>query len=157
MAKKILITGGAGYIGSHTALELLNEGYEVVVYDNLCNSSKESLKRVEELTGKMITFYEGDVMDEVALKAMLEKEGVDAVIHCAALKAVGESVQKPLEYYRNNITGTLTLMDVMKQTGVKNIVFSSSATVYGSPEEMPITEILATAFCDNFGVWACRR
>ena len=131
MAKKILITGGAGYIGSHTALELLNEGYEVVVYDNLCNSSKESLKRVEELTGKTITFYEGDVMDEAALKAMLEKEGVDAVIHCAALKAVGESVQKPLEYYRNNITGTLTLMDVMKQTGVKNIVFSSSATVYG--------------------------
>ena len=121
MAKKILITGGAGYIGSHTALELLNEGYEVVVYDNLCNSSKESLKRVEELTGKTITFYEGDVMDEAALKAMLEKEGVDAVIHCAALKAVGESVQKPLEYYRNNITGTLTLMDVMKQTGVKNI------------------------------------
>ena len=119
MAKKILITGGAGYIGSHTALELLNEGYEVVVYDNLCNSSKESLKRVEELTGKTITFYEGDVMDEAALKAMLEKEGVDAVIHCAALKAVGESVQKPLEYYRNNITGTLTLMDVMKQTGVK--------------------------------------
>ena len=113
MAKKILITGGAGYIGSHTALELLNEGYEVVVYDNLCNSSKESLKRVEELTGKTITFYEGDVMDEAALKAMLEKEGVDAVIHCAALKAVGESVQKPLEYYRNNITGTLTLMDVM--------------------------------------------
>ena len=121
MAKKILITGGAGYIGSHTALELLNEGYEVVVYDNLCNSSKESLKRVEELTGKTITFYEGDVMDEAALKAMLEKEGVDAVIHCAALKAVGESVQKPLEYYRNNITGTQTLMDVMKQTGVKNI------------------------------------
>lgn len=119
MTKKILITGGAGYIGSHTALELLNEGYEVVVYDNLCNSSKESLKRVEELSGKHITFYEGDVMDETALKAMMEKEGVDAVIHCAALKAVGESVQKPLEYYRNNITGTLTLMDVMKQTGVK--------------------------------------
>ena len=99
MAKKILITGGAGYIGSHTALELLNEGYEVVVYDNLCNSSKESLKRVEELTGKHITFYEGDVMDEAALKEMFEKENVDAVIHCAALKAVGESVQKPLEYY----------------------------------------------------------
>ena len=128
MAKKILITGGAGYIGSHTALELLNEGYEVVVYDNLGNSSKESLKRVEELTGKHITFYEGDVMDEAALKEMFEKENVDAVIHCAALKAVGESVQKPLEYYRNNITGTLTLMDVMKQTGVKNIVFSSSAS-----------------------------
>ena len=129
MAKKILITGGAGYIGSHTALELL--------------------KRVEELTGKMITFYEGDVMDEAALKAMLEKEGVDAVIHCAALKAVGESVQKPLEYYRNNITGTLTLMDVMKQTGVKNIVFSSSATVYGSPEEMPITEECPKGQCTN--------
>ena len=140
MTKKILITGGAGYIGSHTALELLNEGYEVVVYDNLCNSSKESLKRVEELSGKHITFYEGDVMDETALKAMMEKEGVDAVIHCAALKAVGESVQKPLEYYRNNITGTLTLMEVMQQVGVKNIVFSSSATVYGDPAEIPITE-----------------
>ena len=153
MAKKILITGGAGYIGSHTALELLNEGYEVVVYDNLCNSSKESLKRVEELTGKHITFYEGDVMDEAALKEMFEKENVDAVIHCAALKAVGESVQKPLEYYRNNITGTLTLMDVMKQTGVKNIVFSSSATVYGSPEEMPITEECPKGQCTNPYGW----
>ena len=153
MTKKILITGGAGYIGSHTALELLNEGYEVVVYDNLCNSSKESLKRVEELSGKHITFYEGDVMDETALKAMMEKEGVDAVIHCAALKAVGESVQKPLEYYRNNITGTLTLMDVMKQTGVKNIVFSSSATVYGSPEEMPITEECPKGQCTNPYGW----
>ena len=153
MTKKILITGGAGYIGSHTALELLNERYEVVVYDNLCNSSKESLKRVEELSGKHITFYEGDVMDETALKAMMEKEGVDAVIHCAALKAVGESVQKPLEYYRNNITGTLTLMDVMKQTGVKNIVFSSSATVYGSPEEMPITEECPKGQCTNPYGW----
>ena len=121
--------------------------------NNLCNSSKESLKRVEELTGKTITFYEGDVMDEAALKAMLEKEGVDAVIHCAALKAVGESVQKPLEYYRNNITGTLTLMDVMKQTGVKNIVFSSSATVYGSPEEMPITEECPKGQCTNPYGW----
>ena len=153
MTKKIYITGGAGYIGSHTAMELLNEGYEVVVYDNLCNSSKESLKRVEELSGKHITFYEGDVMDEAALKAMLEKEGVDAVIHCAALKAVGESVQKPLEYYRNNITGTLTLMDVMKQTGDKNIVFSSSATVYGSPEEMPITEECPKGQCTNPYGW----
>ena len=149
MTKKILITGGAGYIGSHTALELLNEGYEVVVYDNLCNSSKESLKRVEELSGKHITFYEGDVMDETALKAMMEKEDVDAVIHCAALKAVGESVQKPLEYYRNNITGTLTLMDVMKQTGVKNIVFSSSATVYGEPERIPLTEDCKTGGTTN--------
>ena len=137
---KILITGGAGYIGSHTALELLKAGYEVVVYDNLSNSSKESIKRVEELTGKRIYFYEGDVLDAPALKAMFDEEKVDAVIHCAALKAVGESVQKPLEYYHNNITGTLTLMDVMRGAGVKNIVFSSSATVYGSPEVIPITE-----------------
>ena len=112
---KILITGGAGYIGSHTALELLNEGYEVVVYDNLCNSSQESLRRVEELTGKTVKFYEGDVLDGAALEAMFRAENVDAVIHCAALKAVGESVQKPLEYYQNNITGTLTLMDVMNR------------------------------------------
>ena len=137
---KVLITGGAGYIGSHTALELLNEGYEVVVYDNLYNSSEESIKRVEELTGKQVTFYEGDVLDEKALEAMFEAEKIDAVIHCAALKAVGESVQKPLEYYHNNITGTLTLMGVMDRMGVKNIVFSSSATVYGSPEIIPITE-----------------
>ena len=129
---KILITGGAGYIGSHTALELLNEGYEVVVYDNLCNSSQESLRRVEELTGKTVKFYEGDVLDGAALEAMFRAENVDAMIHCAALKAVGESVQKPLEYYQNNITGTLTLMDVMNRVGVKNIVFSSSATVYGA-------------------------
>ncbi len=125
MTKKILITGGAGYIGSHTALELLNEGYEVVVYDNLCNSSKESLKRViKELSGKHITFYEGDVWDETALKAMMEKEGVDAVIHFAGLKAVGESVAKPWEYYENNIAGTLTLVDVMRKHNVKNIIFS---------------------------------
>ena len=137
---KILITGGAGYIGSHTALELLTEGYEVVIYDNLSNSSEESLKRVEELTGKQLKFYEGDVLDESALTAMFKTEKIDAVIHCAALKAVGESVKKPLEYYHNNITGTLTLMKVMREMGVKNIVFSSSATVYGSPEVMPITE-----------------
>ena len=150
---KILITGGAGYIGSHTALELLNEGYEVVVYDNLCNSSEESLKRVEELTGKEIKFYEGDVLDGAALEAMFRAENVDAVIHCAALKAVGESVQKPLEYYQNNITGTLTLMDVMNRVGVKNIVFSSSATVYGSPAEMPITEACPKGQCTNPYGW----
>ncbi|MWK60398.1 SDR family NAD(P)-dependent oxidoreductase, partial [Pseudomonas otitidis] len=108
----ILITGGAGYIGSHTALELLNEGYDVVVYDNLCNSSRESLRRVEELTGKQIRFYEGDVQDEKALTDMFKEQRIDAVIHCAALKAVGESVQKPLEYYQNNISGTLTLLKV---------------------------------------------
>lgn len=150
---KILITGGAGYIGSHTALELLNAGYEVVVYDNLSNSSSESLKRVEELTGKTIAFYEGDVRDAASLKEMFDKEGIDAVIHCAALKAVGESVRKPLEYYQNNITGTLTLMDVMRSVGVKNIVFSSSATVYGSPEVMPITEDCPKGQCTNPYGW----
>ncbi len=150
---KILITGGAGYIGSHTALELLNEGYEVVVYDNLCNSSQESLRRVEELTGKQIKFYEGDVLDASSLTSMFEAEKIDAVIHCAALKAVGESVQKPLEYYHNNITGTLTLMNVMCKVGVKNIVFSSSATVYGSPETMPITEECQKGQCTNPYGW----
>ncbi len=150
---KILITGGAGYIGSHTALELLNEGYEVVVYDNLSNSSEESLKRVEELTGKKIHFYEGDILDAKSLTKMFEAEKVDAVIHCAALKAVGESVQKPLEYYQNNITGTLTLMDVMRKVGVKNIVFSSSATVYGNPEIIPITEECQKGQCTNPYGW----
>ena len=149
----ILITGGAGYIGSHTALELLNEGYEVVVYDNLCNSSKESIKRVEELTGKSISFYEGDILDAGKLEAMFNAEKIEAVIHCAALKAVGESVQKPLEYYQNNITGTLTLLGVMKKVGVKNIVFSSSATVYGSPEIIPITEECPKGQCTNPYGW----
>ncbi len=150
---KILITGGAGYIGSHTALELLNAGYEVAVYDNLSNSSEESLKRVEELTGKQIHFYEGDVLDGECLSKVFEAEKVDAVIHCAALKAVGESVAKPLEYYQNNITGTLTLMDVMRKAGVKNIVFSSSATVYGSPEIIPITEECPKGECTNPYGW----
>ena len=150
---KILITGGAGYIGSHTALELLTEGYEVVIYDNLSNSSEESLKRVEELTGKQLKFYEGDVLDESALTAMFKTEKIDAVIHCAALKAVGESVKKPLEYYHNNITGTLTLMKVMREMSVKNIVFSSSATVYGSPEVIPITEDCQKGQCTNPYGW----
>ena len=149
----ILITGGAGYIGSHTALELLNEGYEVVVYDNLCNSSKESIKRVEELTGKSISFYEGDILDAGKLEEMFGAEKIEAVIHCAALKAVGESVQKPLEYYQNNITGTLTLLGVMQKVGVKNIVFSSSATVYGSPEIIPITEECPKGQCTNPYGW----
>ena len=150
---KILITGGAGYIGSHTALELLNKGYEVVVFDNLSNSSEESLRRVEELTGKKVAFYEGDILDKEALTAMFKAENVDAVIHCAALKAVGESVRKPSEYYHNNITGTLSLMGVMDEVGVKNIVFSSSATVYGSPEEMPITEACPKGACTNPYGW----
>ncbi len=150
---KVLITGGAGYIGSHTAVELLKEGHEVVVYDNLCNSSRESIRRVEELTGKTVAFYEGDVLDEAALEKMLGEEKVDAVIHCAALKAVGESVQKPLEYYHNNITGTLTLLRVMDRVGVKNIVFSSSATVYGDVEVMPITEECPKGQCTNPYGW----
>ena len=150
---KILITGGAGYIGSHTAVELLNEGYEVVVYDNLYNSSEESIKRVEELTGKTVKFYEGDILDADFLKTMFEMEKIDAVIHCAALKAVGESVRKPLEYYQNNITGTLTLLGVMREVGVKNIVFSSSATVYGDPAMIPITEECPKGHCTNPYGW----
>ena len=149
----ILVTGGAGYIGSHTALELLKEGYEVVIYDNLCNSSRESIRRVEELTGKTIRFYEGDVLDAASLEKLFAAEEVEAVIHCAALKAVGESVQNPLEYYQNNITGTLTLLGVMEKMGVKNIVFSSSATVYGSPEVMPITEDCPKGQCTNPYGW----
>lgn len=150
---KILITGGAGYIGSHTAVELLQEGYEVVVYDNLSNSSEESIRRVEELTGKKVKFYEGDILDAEFLKTVFELEGIDAVIHCAALKAVGESVRKPLEYYQNNITGTLTLLDVMRETGVKRIVFSSSATVYGNPAVIPITEECPKGQCTNPYGW----
>lgn len=136
----ILVTGGAGYIGSHTCVELLNAGYDVVVVDNLCNSCKESMKRVEEITGKPVTFYEVDLLDEPALQRVFDNEKIDAVIHFAGLKAVGESVYKPLEYYHNNITGTLILCDVMRRHGVKSIVFSSSATVYGNPAFVPITE-----------------
>lgn len=137
---RILVTGGAGYIGSHTCVELLNQGYEVVVVDNLCNSSEESLHRVKEITGKDVTFYRADLLDKPALTAIFDKETVDAVIHFAGLKAVGESVAKPLEYYHNNITGTLILCEVMRDHGVKNIIFSSSATVYGDPAFIPITE-----------------
>ncbi len=137
---KILVTGGAGYIGSHTCLELLNQGHEVVVVDNLCNSCEESLNRVKELTGKDLAFYKADLLDKAALEAVFDKEKIDAVIHFAGLKAVGESVAKPLEYYQNNITGTLVLCDVMRSHGVKKIIFSSSATVYGDPAFIPITE-----------------
>lgn len=136
----ILVTGGAGYIGSHTCLELLEAGYEVVVVDNLYNSSKESLNRVEKLTGKTLTFYEADIRDKEALEQIFSKEKIDSVIHFAGLKAVGESVAKPLEYYDNNINGTLVMLQVMREHGVKNIVFSSSATVYGNPAFVPITE-----------------
>lgn len=137
---RILVTGGAGYIGSHTCVELLNLGHEVVVVDNLSNSSEESLNRVEKITGKKPVFYKVDLLDQEALDAVFAKETVDAVIHFAGLKAVGESVAKPLEYYHNNITGTLILCDVMRKHGVKRIIFSSSATVYGDPAFVPITE-----------------
>lgn len=136
----ILVTGGAGFIGSHTCVELLQAGYEVVVVDNLVNSSRESLKRVQELTGKKVTFYEVDILDEKKLNRVFDQEKIEAVIHFAGLKAVGESVYKPLEYYHNNLTGTLILCDCMRKHGVKNIVFSSSATVYGNPAFVPITE-----------------
>ena len=136
----MLVTGGAGYIGSHTCLELLKAGYEVVVVDNLCNSSEEAVKRVEKISGKPVKFYQADILDREALEKIFESETIDSVIHFAGLKAVGESVAKPLEYYYNNITGTLVLCDVMRKHGVKNIVFSSSATVYGDPAFVPITE-----------------
>ena len=136
----ILVTGGAGYIGSHTCLELLKAGYEVVVVDNLCNSSEEAVKRVEKISGKPVKFYQADILDREALEKIFESETIDSVIHFAGLKAVGESVAKPLEYYYNNITGTLVLCDVTRKHGVKNIVFSSSATVYGDPAFVPITE-----------------
>lgn len=136
----VLVTGGAGYIGSHTCIELLNAGYEVVVLDNLCNSCRESLRRVEEITGKKVIFYEADLLDQAAVKNVFDNERIEAVIHFAGLKAVGESVFKPLEYYHNNITGTLILCDEMRKHGVKSIVFSSSATVYGDPAFVPITE-----------------
>lgn len=136
----ILVAGGAGYIGSHTCVELLNAGYDVVVVDNLYNSSEEALKRVEKITGKTVTFYQVDLLDKPALDNVFDQEIVESVINFAGLKAVGESVRKPLEYYHNNITGTLNLCDVMRNHGVKNIIFSSSATVYGDPAFVPITE-----------------
>lgn len=149
----ILLTGGAGYIGSHTAVELLNTGYEVVVYDNLYNSSKEAVKRVEEITGKTLKFYQGDCLDKDSLAAVFAQEQIDAVVHFAAYKAVGESVRKPLEYYHNNLTGTLVLMEAMRDAGVKNIVFSSSATVYGDPATVPITEDFPKGECTNPYGW----
>ena len=148
---KILVTGGAGYIGSHTCVELLNAGYEVVVVDNLCNSSREALARVEEITGKSVTFYEKDLLDRDAVENIFEKESIDCVIHFAGLKAVGESVHKPLEYYYNNVTGTLILCDVMRKHGVKSLVFSSSATVYGSPKTVPIKEDFPLSVTNPYG------
>ena len=149
----ILVTGGAGYIGSHTVVELQNAGYDVVVVDNLCNSSEKSLERVEKITGKPVKFYKADILDRDALNAIFDKENLDSCIHFAGLKAVGESVAKPWEYYENNIAGTLTLVDVMRQHGVKNIIFSSSATVYGDPAQIPITEECPKGQCTNPYGW----
>ncbi len=137
---KILVTGGAGYIGSHTCVELLEAGYDVVVVDNLYNSSEKSIERIKEITGKNLAFYNADILDYGALDKIFSDEKIDCVIHFAGLKAVGESVAKPLEYYQNNIAGTLVLCDVMRKHDVKNIIFSSSATVYGDPAFIPITE-----------------
>ncbi len=136
----ILVAGGAGYIGSHTCVELLHAGYEVVVVDNLYNSSEEAIKRVEQISGKSVKFYQVDLLDRDGLNQVFEQEKIESVINFAGLKAVGESVHKPLEYYHNNITGTLILCDVMRNHGIKNIIFSSSATVYGDPAFVPITE-----------------
>ncbi len=148
---KILVTGGAGYIGSHTCLELLQAGFEVIVVDNLSNSKKESLKRVQELTGKTLSFHKVDLLDKKALSAVFDKYSFDAVVHFAGLKAVGESVVIPLRYYHNNVTGTIILCEVMKEHNVKNIVFSSSATIYGDPHKVPITEDFPLSPANPYG------
>ena len=149
----ILVTGGAGYIGSHTVIELQEAGYDVVVLDNLCNSSEKSLARVEKITGKPVKFYKADILDREALEDIFQKETIESCIHFAGLKAVGESVAKPWEYYENNIAGTLTLVDVMRKHNVKNIIFSSSATVYGDPAMIPITEECPKGQCTNPYGW----
>lgn len=146
---KILVTGGAGYIGSHTCVELLNKGYEVVVIDNYSNSSAESVKRVEKITDKKIALYEADVRDKTALDKIFAEHKIDWVIHFAGLKAVGESCAKPIEYYDNNLNGTLVLLQAMREHDCKKIVFSSSATVYGDPEVLPLTEDCKTGGTTN--------
>ena len=142
--KTILVTGGAGYIGSHTVLQLLEQNFDVVVLDNLCNSSPESLRRVESITDKKVTFIQGDIRDDIVLNRVFTSYRIDAVIHFAGLKAVGESVEQPLKYYENNVFGTLQLCKVMQQHQVTNIVFSSSATVYGDPAALPLREDMPT-------------
>lgn len=149
----ILVTGGAGFIGSHTVVELQNAGYDVVVLDNLSNASEVSLERVKSITGKEITFYKADILDREALEEVFGKEKIEACIHFAGLKSVGESVSKPWEYYENNIAGTLTLVDVMRKHHVKNMIFSSSATVYGEPAMIPITEECPKGQCTNPYGW----
>ncbi len=149
----VLVTGGAGYIGSHTCLELLNAGYGVVVIDNLCNSNAKSLERVQELTGKSLKFYQGDVRNEALLRKIFAENEISSVIHFAGLKAVGESVSIPWKYYDNNLNSTLVLTKVMEEVGVKNIIFSSSATVYTADNEMPLNENSRTGGCTNPYGW----
>lgn len=146
---KILVTGGAGYIGSHTVIELLQAGHSVVVVDNLVNSSYEVLRRVEQLTGQAVPFYQADLRERTVLERVFAEHSFDCCLHFAGLKAVGESVRKPWEYYDNNLGGTLVLLDVLRRHGCKNIIFSSSATVYGRPEELPITESCPQGHCTN--------
>ena len=150
---KILVTGGAGFIGSHTVVLLQEAGYDVVVVDNLSNSNEISLERVKAITGKAVTFYKADILDRDALEEIFAKEEITACIHFAGLKAVGESVAMPWEYYQNNIAGTLVLVDVMRKHGCKNIIFSSSATVYGDPAIIPITEECPKGICTNPYGW----
>lgn len=147
----ILVTGGAGFIGSHTCVELLNAGYEVVILDNFCNSKPEAVKRIEKITGKSVKLYEADLLDKDAVEKVFDENKIDAVIHFAGLKAVGESVSIPLTYYHNNITGTLILCEVMAKHNVKKIVFSSSATVYGSPKTVPIKEDFPLSATNPYG------
>lgn len=147
----ILVTGGTGYIGAHTCIELLQAGYDIVVVDNYVNSQPEALSRVRELTGKDFSFYETDLLDEAAVKVIFAENSIDAVIHLAGLKAVGESVRKPLQYYHNNVTGTLILCAAMQQYGVKHLVFSSSATVYGMAERVPISEEFPLSATNPYG------
>lgn len=150
---RILVTGGAGYIGSHTVVELLNAGHEVVIVDNLYNSSEKAIDRIQELTQKSVAFYQTDICDLEGLNQVFDAQQIDAVIHFAGLKAVGESVRKPVEYYNNNIAGTLNLIEAMRSHNVKNIIFSSSATVYGDPAEIPITEKCPKGTCTNPYGW----
>lgn len=149
----ILVTGGAGYIGSHTCVELLEAGYEVIVVDNLYNSNRKAIERIQQITHKEVKFYEEDILNKDALRKIFQENAIDAVIHFAGLKAVGESVQKPIEYYTVNISGTLNLISVMKEFNCKNIIFSSSATVYGDPQEIPITEKCPKGVCTNPYGW----
>lgn len=147
----ILVTGGAGFIGSHTCVELINAGYEVVIIDNLSNSKYEAVNRIEKITSKKVKFYEADILDKDALNKIFDENKIEAVIHFAGLKAVGESVSIPLKYYHNNITGTLILCDVMKEHNVKKMVFSSSATVYGNPKSVPIKEDFPLSTTNPYG------